>query len=62
MNHPQAPKKQTQNKPNSKLVLSAVEWANFRKAKMSLKSLARKSGHISKIKKNSGQSRKERLK
>ncbi len=33
MNHPQAPKKQTQFKPN------------FRKAKMNLKSLAGKSGH-----------------
>jgi len=32
---------QTQSKP----VLSAVEWANFRKAKMNLKSLTRKSGH-----------------
>ena len=36
-----SPKKQTQSKP----VLSAVEWANFRKAKMNLKSLAKKSGH-----------------
>ena len=33
------------NKPNSNPVLSAVEWANFRKAKMNLKSLAKKSGH-----------------
>jgi len=32
------------NKPNSKPVLSAVEWANFRKAKMNKKSLAGKSG------------------
>jgi len=32
---------QTQSNP----VLSAVEWANFRKAKMNVKSLAKKSGH-----------------
>ncbi len=37
MNHPQAPKKQTQNKPNSKPVLSAVEWANFFKGQNELK-------------------------
>jgi hypothetical protein len=40
MNRLPAPKKQTQTKP----VLSAVEWANFRKDKMNLKSLAGKSG------------------
>ena len=33
--------KQTQSKP----VVSAVEWANLRKAEMSLKSLAGKSGN-----------------
>ena len=32
---------QTQTKP----VLSAVEWANFRNAKMNLKLLSKKSGH-----------------
>jgi len=45
---PSGPKKQTQFKPNSNPVLSkveGVEWANFRKAKMNLKSLAKKSGH-----------------
>jgi len=35
--------KQTQNKPNSNPILSAV--GGFRKAKMNLKSLAGKSGH-----------------
>ena len=32
MKTPSGPKKQTQNKPNSNPVLSAVEWANFFKA------------------------------
>jgi len=58
MNYPQTPKKQTQNKPNSNPIKAcpelaealsaaegAVEWANFRKAKMNVKSLAGKSGH-----------------
>ncbi len=39
MNHTQAPKKQTQTNPiqtQSKPVLSAVEWANLRKAKMNV--------------------------
>jgi uncharacterized protein (DUF2237 family) len=44
MKPPSGPKKQTQNKPNSKPVLSAVEWANFQDAKMNLE-LIRKSGH-----------------
>ncbi len=35
------PKKTNPNKPNSNPVLSAVEWANLRKAKMSLTSLAK---------------------
>ncbi len=38
----EGPKKQTQNKPNSKPVLSAVEWANLRKAKMNVNSLITK--------------------
>jgi hypothetical protein len=41
------------NKPNSKPISS--------KAKMNLKSLAKKSGHFNKPKKNSGQSQKEPL-
>jgi len=34
--------KQTQNKPQSKPVLSAVEWANFRKTQMNVNSLITK--------------------
>jgi hypothetical protein len=41
MKPPSGPK----NKPKTKPILSAVEWANFRKTKMKLKSLAGKSGH-----------------
>jgi len=52
---PSGPKKQTQTNP----ILSAV--GGFRKAKMNKKSLARKSSPFQQTKKNSGQSRKERL-
>jgi hypothetical protein len=45
MKPPSGPKKTNPIQTQSKPVLSAVEWANFRKAKMNLKSLAKKSGH-----------------
>ncbi len=42
MKPPSGPKKTNPKQTQSKPVLSAVEWANFRKAKMNLKSLAKK--------------------
>ncbi len=45
MKTPSGHKKTNPIKTQSKPVLSAVEWANFRKAKMNKKSLAGKSGH-----------------